>query len=221
MLVRHSVQCKPTASLKEMMSSQCGGLLEGGALTSDATRKSVMPTAASVVNSHSGLSSRAWLRRKTHFSQPAFLFFIFFLPMTFKKDRHVVSFTLSVGRKRNRKRCCNAYSLKKQHLQNCGGVCKLRFVFLVSSGTGGERNCNAMRFGKVCSHSSDVCKAQNSFTFLQCFPPSWMEVGGFGVFRGFEGRTRTPGVSTDAQRRGEGESPVPLALLSSELKQQT
>ncbi len=59
MLGRHSVQCKPTASLKEMMSSQCGGLLEGGALTSDATRKSVMPTAVSVVNSHSGLSSRA------------------------------------------------------------------------------------------------------------------------------------------------------------------
>lgn len=59
MLVRDLVQCKPTASLKEMMSSQCVGLLEGGALTSDATRKSVMPTAASVVDSHSGLSSRA------------------------------------------------------------------------------------------------------------------------------------------------------------------
>ncbi len=72
LLVRHSVLCKPNASLKEMMSSQCGGLLEGGALTSDATRKSVMPTAASVVNSHFGLSS---IDINTHFSQTVFILF--------------------------------------------------------------------------------------------------------------------------------------------------
>ncbi len=76
LLVRHSVLCKPNASLKEMMSSQCGGLLEGGALTSDATRKSVMPTAASVVNSHFGLSSID-IGINTHFSQTVFFFFFF------------------------------------------------------------------------------------------------------------------------------------------------
>ncbi len=112
LLVRHSVLCKPNASLKEMMSSQCGGLLEGGALTSDATRKSVMPTAASVVNSHFGLSS---IDINTHFSQTVFI--LFFSAHDFqKKDRHVVSFMFPVGRKRKRKRRYDASSLKKKNL---------------------------------------------------------------------------------------------------------
>lgn len=60
----------------------------------------------------------------------------------------VVSFTLSVGGARNRKRCCNAYSLKNltstyrtvwvfANLENCA----------FCAGTGGERN--AMRFGNA------------------------------------------------------------------------
>jgi len=56
-LVRLSVQCKPIATLKQMMSSHLSG--GGGALTSEAPRKSVMPTAGLLVDSHSGLSSRA------------------------------------------------------------------------------------------------------------------------------------------------------------------